>query len=101
PFVLPVHRPPGGAVPAVPGGDRPGPHGGRDRLPAVVSHAVVQTEGPPGPEDPRSMSRGRRSHPGSVRAPRPPGRRPGGGRANRRGRRGTRTDGLGTQKGKR
>src|SRR5207245_3591706 len=59
PFLLPVHRPPGGAVPPVPGRDRPGPHGGRDRLPAIVSGAVVQTEGPPGPEWPRSMSRPR------------------------------------------
>src|SRR3989442_1145245 len=90
----------GEAVPAVPGGDRPGPDGRRDRLPAVVSDGAVQTEGPTGPEDPRSMSRRRGRHPGSLRAPRPPGGRPGRNRAHRRGGRGTRADGLGTQRAK-
>src|SRR3989442_905606 len=93
PFVLPVHRPARRAVPTIPGRDRPGPDRGRDRLPAVVSHAVVQTEGPPGPEDPRSMSRRGGGHPGSVRAPRPPGRRTGRDRAHRSGGRGRCTGG--------
>src|SRR5439155_14263117 len=65
------------------------------RLSAVVSDAAVQTEGPPRSEDPRSLSRRRGRHPGSLRAPRPPGRRSSRGRAHRRGGRGTRTDGLG------
>src|SRR2546426_2367668 len=103
PFVLPIHRAAGGAVPAVPGRDRPGPDRGWDRLSAVISDAALQTEGPAGPEDPRSMSRRRGSDPGAVRAPGPPRRRPGRSRAHRRGGRGTRADGLelpGTQRPK-
>src|SRR5439155_2139884 len=86
---------PRGAVPAGPGRDRPGPERGRHRLPAVVSDATVQTESAPGPEDPRSISRRGGSHPWPVRAPCPSRRRPGRDRAYRRGRRGTRADGLG------
>src|SRR5437667_392813 len=41
------------------------------------------------------MSRRGRSHPRPLRAPRPPGGRPGRDRSHRRGRRGTRADGLG------
>src|SRR5207245_7638318 len=66
----------------------------RDRLPALLPDAAVQPEGAPGPEDPRSMSHRGGRDPRPLRAPSPSRRRPGRDRADRRGRRGSRSHRL-------
>src|SRR5207244_3402078 len=47
PLVLPVYRAPRGPVPDLAGRHREDPDGGRDRFPALLPDAAVQTEGPP------------------------------------------------------
>src|SRR2546425_134071 len=91
PRVLPVRCPAGGRLPARPRGDRPGAHGRRHRLPAVVPHAPVPPEGVARPADPGKVPGHGGPHPATVRAARPSRRRAGGPRADRPGGRGPRT----------